>query len=368
MYKCIILSLIFLTIEIVFFRAYNLRIIYAISPSPSGTLIPTIHILPKYQINDNLTIPSSFNRWMEKGWIMNPMNQYGCGGCWSFAINGALADRYNIKYKGMFNRWLSPQWLISCDITDYNKGCEGSHDVEKAASDMSKHEEGTFLYSDYPFDRWKQKKRVNKTCVNNDEIHEEFYNCGDQCWNSDDPLECLNVCFEDHCVYVYTSKCLTCCLPENLRRFRTSNVRHVPSSHRNGITNAYIKHSIMTEGPVVTTFHVTEEFLDKIKSGFFKNGYIYDSTSQITSGHAVIIVGWGQTNTSRDYWIIKNSWGIEWGMNGYFYAYTNGFSSSVVSFDAPTTIDVKNLPPLSPDQYQTGDNIRLLPPPKLDFI
>jgi hypothetical protein len=48
--------------------------------------------------------------------------------------------------------------------------------------------------------------------------------------------------------------------------------------------------------------------------------YSYDGTSSRGEGHIILIVGWQDDESipSGGYWIVKNSWGPDWGEQGYF--------------------------------------------------
>jgi C1A family cysteine protease len=58
---------------------------------------------------------------------------------------------------------------------------------------------------------------------------------------------------------------------------------------------------------------------------------IYENTTSASSGiHIVTVVGYNETG---DYFIVKNSWGSGWGMNGYFYAKSSIFIADPTLFD-----------------------------------
>jgi hypothetical protein len=64
-----------------------------------------------------------------------------------------------------------------------------------------------------------------------------------------------------------------------------------------------------------TSIEVIDSFYDYV-DGIYSD----PSCPSDKHNHAVAIVGWGTDEMSgEDYWIMRNSWGEGWGMNGYFY-------------------------------------------------
>ncbi|XAR51088.1 Cathepsin H [Bertholletia excelsa] len=75
-----------------------------------------------------------------------------------------------------------------------------------------------------------------------------------------------------------------------------------------------LKHAVAFVRPVSVAFEVVSGFR-LYKSGVYTSDTCGNSPMDVN--HAVVAVGYGVEN-GIPYWLIKNSWGADWGDNGYF--------------------------------------------------
>lgn len=194
-----------------------------------------------------------------------PYNQGDCGSCYSFSATFSLESRMCIKGKGLYSYRLSQQDIISCD--NNNNKCFGD------------------------------------TIVNTYKYLENYGTCSYDC----KPYVSGNLTIPP-CSYSCSNRF------EPFIRYRALKGSFWAS---NSIDD--IKANLYSYGPL-STFMQTYEDMSLFKS----NGVYEHKYGKQTDYHAIVIIGWGKDKIrNREYWIIRNSWGTDWGDNGYFKVYFN---------------------------------------------
>ena len=96
------------------------------------------------------------------------------------------------------------------------------------------------------------------------------------------------------------------------RFYKAYHFYFVPGTEDVGEIN--IRKEIYNWGPVVTAMKIYPNFYSFDPK---KDIYKWNKIGPQVGGHAVEIIGWGIEKNTK-YWIIKNSWGKNWGDKGYF--------------------------------------------------
>lgn len=210
--------------------------------------------------------PESFDFREEYPQCLLPTYDQGhCGSCWAFASTRAFGDTRCMQGIDSVPVLYSPQYLVSCSLE--NMGCTGG----------TMEDTGIFL---------RDTGAVTEDCVP--------YVDGDAHWEP-----CVASCVDGSPIETV-----------KLKDF----VRY------DGNLEAMME-AISTNGPIHASMMLYEDFL-YYQSGIYH--FVYGTTGGM---HAIEIVGYG-TETSKsdetgeeirvDFWIVRNSWGEEWGENGFF--------------------------------------------------
>ncbi|KAL6053208.1 Cathepsin K [Balamuthia mandrillaris] len=83
-------------------------------------------------------------------------------------------------------------------------------------------------------------------------------------------------------------------------------------------SEATLTRVVASVGPVAVGIDATNRAFQFYRSGIFRDY----NCARNTPSHAMLLVGYG-SDADKDYWILKNSFGTEWGDGGYFYLSRN---------------------------------------------
>ncbi|MEO5968470.1 MAG: C1 family peptidase [Bdellovibrionia bacterium] len=166
---------------------------------------------------------------------------------------------------------------------------------------------------------------------------QDLFSCGGgRCgsgWLPDDAATYLQTAgITDEACMPYTSgstsldaSCSDKCRDSEVRTTKISGF-HTPTSYGGSIDA--VKNSL-NKGPLVTTLLVYADFLA------YGGGVYKHVTGKGLGGHAVSLVGYSDTTRA---WLIRNSWGTEWGEHGFAWISwddTSGVGANTWAFDVP---------------------------------
>jgi len=240
---------------------------------------PKKNLATPYSEKSYANLPKSFD-WRNVNGVnyLSPIrNQGHCGSCYAFASMGMLEARMRILTNNTQTPVFSPQDVVAC--SRYSQGCDGGFPYLIAGK-----------------------------------YAQDFGVVEEQC-------------------YPYLGKNQDKCEPTlpNCQRTHVAKYEYV-GGYYGGCSEEKMMQELVNNGPLAVAIEVYPDF-QQYKSGIYhhvesiKAHWLKQSSSEgynpfELTNHAVLAVGYGEeVNKNSDqvekYWIVKNSWGEQWGEQGF---------------------------------------------------
>ncbi|XP_054837868.1 procathepsin L-like [Eublepharis macularius] len=197
--------------------------------------------------------PPAYVNWRARGYVTPVKNQGACGSCWAFSSTGALEGLHFKRTGNLIS--LSEQNLMDCSTYLGNNGCNGGW--MPLAFEYVAQNDGIDSERSYPYQA------------------QSGFPCRYSPWN----------------------RAATC-----------DSLVMVQSGSEEALEEA-----VATTGPVSVAVDASS-----IHFQFYSSGIFYLESCGNTLDHGMLVVGYGVSQwNGQDYWLLKNSWGTEWGEEGY---------------------------------------------------
>jgi len=194
--------------------------------------------------------------WRTKGYVTPVKNQKKCGSCWAFSATGSLEGAHFNKTKKLVS--LSEQNLVDCSAKEGDHGCGGG--LMDNAFKYIKDNKGIDTEASYPYVAKTGNCKFNKTNVG-------------------------------------------------------ANLTSWTDIKKGSEVDLAL--AVAQVGPISVGIDAAHKSFQMYKKGL----YVERNCSSIHLDHGVLAVGYEQKmdadGKSRGHWIVKNSWGTTWGMDGY---------------------------------------------------
>ena len=215
------------------------------------------------------------------GLLVDVQSQGRCGSCWAFAATHGFSDLRGLS-SGIKGELLSPEYATKCVRTPNNNGCCGG-------------------FINYAANHFMTVGTVSSQCLSYSlaNYYRGVSKQGRKAFKAVNPLTCSSSCNDDS--------------PFNPANIKLVDYQYFYGKDDNAIMNQ------LQSGPVLVSMTVKGPF-SKYVCGIYCHEVVYTARQcrNVGNGHAVEIVDYGTSDTGVDFWVIKNSWGSDWGENGYF--------------------------------------------------